>query len=114
MDKAMDESVRRVSELLKTHADRQIELSETIDGLVTVTVNSQLHLIRVTLHDESIDAKRRAELESAIVKAVNGARTKAVKAASESLGKLQESEAWKDAMDHVFKRAGPSKKATRD
>ena len=107
MDKSMEESVRRVHELLRARAEKAEQAtSETADGLVTATVDARLQLTSVTLHDKSMDEARRAEIERAIVEAVNAARIKAVKAAGESLSSLRESVEWKSAMDQVFRRGG--------
>jgi DNA-binding protein YbaB len=104
MDKAMDESIRRVSELLEAHQAAGQEFSETAAAIVTATVDSRLQLTKVDLHDKSLDPAARAELERAIIAAVNGARIKAVKSAGESLGALRESPEWKQTMDQIFKR----------
>ena len=110
MDKSMEISSRRVRELLEAHAGRAAGgASETVDGVVTVKVDARLQLTAVHIHDKAIDAKCRAALEKAIVEAVNGARLKALKSASESLSKLRDSAEWKSAMDGVF---GPQSRSS--
>jgi DNA-binding protein YbaB len=104
MDDAMDISSRRIRELLEAHGSRTQGATDSVEGIVSVTVDARLQLTSVQLHDKSLDDKRRAEIEKAIVDAVNGARLKALKSATESLTQLQDSADWKAAMDGVFGR----------
>jgi DNA-binding protein YbaB len=109
MDKALDESMRRVRELLDAHVDKDLQISETIGGLVTAIVDARLQLTSIEIHDKSMDPTLRSAIEGAVVGAVNGARLKAAQAAGESLQGLQDSGEWKKAMDSVFKRNATSK-----
>lgn len=102
----MEKSVRQVGELLEAHAEKKEQAtSETFHGLVTVTVDARLQLTSVKLHDKLMGEARRAELESAIVAAVNAVRFKALKAVGESLSALRESPEWKRAMGQIFRRS---------
>ena len=105
MEDAMEISNRRIRELLEAHGGRkQGGATDSVEGIVSVTVDARLQLTSVQLHDKSLDEKRRSEIEKAIVDAVNGARLKALKSATDSLSRLQDSADWKAAMDAGFGR----------
>lgn len=105
MDKKLEAGMQRVKELLHAHAASDRATSASARGLVTVTVDSRLQLTSVKLQEKSLDEGKRAELERAIVDAVNMARITAVKAAGESLSALRDSADWKSAMDEIFGRS---------
>ena len=104
MNEAMEIGTRRIRELLESHRTRpDATITETVAGLVTVTLDAQLQLVSVRLHDQAFDGKCRTDVERAIVDAVNSARVQALKAATESLSSLRDSADWRAAMDEVFR-----------
>jgi len=106
MTDRMEATTRRVRELLEAHAKRaDARATHTVDG-VSITVNSHLRLTRAQLDDPSIDASRRAAIESAIVEAVNAAMQQVVKSSSHALSALHSSEEWKAAMGEMFGGGG--------
>ena len=105
-DNIIDMNADRVRELLESHVrNTKAGVTQSVDGVVTVTVDSQLRLTSVQLLDKSIDAKTRDVLERAIVDAVNAAMQKVVKASADALSELQASDDWRRAMDEILKRA---------
>jgi hypothetical protein len=95
----------RVRELLEAHGKRaRADITETVSGIVAVTMDSRLRLTGVRLLDPSIDAARWAAIEKAIVAAVNGAMQKVVTSAAEAVSRLQDSDEWNAAMDEILKR----------
>lgn len=68
MDKAMDENVRRVSEVLKAHTANAAETtSESAHGLVTLTVDDPVQVTSVKLHDKALDDAQCSMLENFIL-----------------------------------------------
>ena len=107
-DNIIDMNADRVRELLEAHVrNTKAGVTHSVDGVVTVTVDSQLQLTSVQLLEKSIDGKTRDVLERAIVDAVNGAMLKAVKSSADALLELQASDGWRRAMDELLKRAQP-------
>ncbi len=104
MNEGLESATSRLREMLAAHAaHRSRDVTETVEGKVSVTVDSRLQVTAVRLLDQSIDECARAELEKAIAEAVNGARRRAVLSAADALTGLRESGDWKASMDEMFK-----------
>ena len=104
MHKSLEDVTRQVRELLDAHAAQaKSEFTETVDGKVSVTVDSRLQVTGVRLLDKSIDERVRVELEKAIAEAVNVARRRAVLSKADALSGLRGSGELKTALDGVFK-----------
>jgi len=104
MKDSLDDVTRHVRELLDAHAAQaKSEFTETVDGQVSVTVDSRLQVTAVRLLDQSIAESVRVELEKAIAEAVNGARRRAVLSKADALSGFRKSGEWKAAMDDLFK-----------
>jgi DNA-binding protein YbaB len=106
MNESLEGAARQVRELLDAHAAAKSDVTETVDGKVSVTVDSRLQVTAVRLLDQSIDEYARVELEKAIAEAVNVARRRAVLAKADALSGFRESGDWKAAMDGIFKGNG--------
>lgn len=104
MNEGLENATKRLRELLAAHAaQKSKDITETIDGKVSVTVDSRLQVTAVRLLDQSIDECARVALETAIAEAVNAARRRAVLSGADALTGLRESGEWKASMDEMFK-----------
>jgi hypothetical protein len=104
MNEALESATKRVREMLAAHAAQaKSDVTETVAGKVSVTVDSRLQVTAVRLLDQSIDECVRVELEKAIAEAVNVARRRAVLSKAGALSGLRECGDWKAAMDDMFK-----------
>lgn len=107
MNEGLESATQRLREMLAAHAaQKSKDITQTVDGKVSVTVDSRLQVTAVRLLDQSIDEVTRVGLEQAIVNAVNGARQSAVLAAASALTGLRESSDWKASMDEMFRGRG--------
>ena len=104
MNEGLESATKRLREMLAAHAaQKSKDVTETVDGMVSVTVDSQQQVTAVRLLDQSIDECACVELEKAIAEAVNVARRRAVLSAADALTGLRESSEWKASMDEMFK-----------
>jgi hypothetical protein len=107
MNEGLESASKRLREMLESHAaQKSKDITETVDGKVSVTVDSRLQVTAVRLLDQSIDDCARVELERAIAEAVNVARRRAVLSTAGALTGLRESSDWKASMDEIFKGKG--------
>jgi DNA-binding protein YbaB len=107
MHRTMEAGTQRVRDLLEAHAKKaEAGATQTVAGVVSVTVDSHLTLKAVQLLDASIDARKRATVEKAIVEAVNGAMQTVGRSSANALSELQHSDDWKAAMGELFKGDG--------
>ena len=100
--KEHDEGARMEDDVLRVREILQIQMSavktptvETVDGLVQVTVDPQLRVLRVEFLDGSMDPVKRLALEKATADAVNAAMQKVVLSTSQALIQLEKKMEWK-------------------
>ena len=92
----LEDDVLRVREILQTQMSAvKTPTVETVDGLVQVTVDPQLRVLRVEFLDGSMDPVKRLALEKATADAVNAAMQKVVLSTSEALMQLEKKIEWK-------------------
>jgi DNA-binding protein YbaB len=92
----LEDDVLRVREILQANIGAvKTPTVETVDGLVQVTVDPQLRVLRVEFLDGLMDPVKRLALEKATVDAVNVAMQKVVLSTSEALMQLEKKIDWK-------------------
>jgi len=95
-DVRLGDDVLRVREILQAHTSAaKTPTVETVDGLVQVTVDPHLRVLRVEFLDGSLDPVKRLALQKATADAVNAAMQKVVLSTSEALMHLEKKIDWK-------------------
>jgi DNA-binding protein YbaB len=95
-DARQEDDVLRVREILQAHTSQgKAPTVETVDGLVRVTVDPQLRVVRIEFLDGTMDPVKRLALEKATADAVNAAMQKVVLSTSGALMQLEKRIDWK-------------------
>jgi DNA-binding protein YbaB len=81
-------------------------VTQTVAGIVSVTVDPTLRLSSVRLLDDSIDARTRESIEKGIVQAVNRAMVRVVRSSPDASTQWYEAGEWQATMAQLFSRGG--------
>jgi DNA-binding protein YbaB len=91
----VEDDVSRFREVLEAQAGKAAERTvRSKDGLVQVTVDQRLQVVRIEFLDKSIPHDRRDALQEATVEAINDALQQMVLASAEALLKVQAEMGW--------------------
>lgn len=102
-----DNDLHRVRALLESSMEAAREpVTQTVDGLVAVTVNAQHQLENVRILDDRIALDIRAALEKAILNATTQAVQRSVTHTSKAMLALQESAEWQNRLKEALKPFG--------
>ena len=90
-----NEELRRIRELLEAHSSgTNLTVTETVDGVLSVSLDAQMRVVSASILDGSVDSTTRANLERAIVDATNRAMARVVQSTVEALQGLHQTAEW--------------------